>query len=673
MLNFPEFGKNQTVHTLHNITFIIIILLSLEVYCQDKIDLEKTYYDAEFLSIYNKYEEAISLYLMVLENGMNNANIQYKVGLTYLKIPGKKLLAIPYLKEAAQSTSLKYKEELSFHEKKAPVETFLYLGEAYQINNELDKALENYRHYLTLISSISGDTKVINRKIKSCNIALEMRKSPIDIDSKILQFSLPDKVLSNAAFSADGKFVVFNGKRKYYQAIFFSQKIFGEWVKPKNITMEVESDGNFQVSSLSPDGKTLFLVYQNPTDYDLFMSTYSNGRWSKARILNNNINSMHNELHAVLSPVEEALYFVSDKRGSQNGLDIYKSVPDKNGDWGPAENLGPPVNSPFDENTPFFTRDGNVMYFSSNGHNTMGGYDVFISKKADGNSWTKPENLGYPLNTTDDDLYFVPVNNGTIGYISQFNNATGEQRFVYEYVFFTDDFPRYILVDGQLHFPEKKESDIVINDLIINVKDTLGDDVINICPSKQGKFRFKLPAGTYIVNVSGDAIKPQSKTIKIDNDEKTMNFVVEWIEERPEKTTTVNETIHFGFDQYKIGQPSLNELAIVVRVMNTFPSIMLTITGHTDSAGSLWYNQKLSEKRANAAKEIIIESGIHPERISIYGMGERLPVAKNQKEDSSDNPEGRIYNRRVTFSFKGTGSDYINIKKTEIPNGLIIH
>ncbi len=653
------------------VTTVVLLWITASTVCgQEVYDEEKTYYDAEFATLYLRYEEALPLFLKVLENGLDNANIRYKIGYTYVHIPGKKAAAIPYLEEAILNTSHKYRKETSFKEKRAPVEAHLYLGAAYQSNEEISKAQEQYRIYKELVLKKKGDTGLADHKLASCETALAQMANPVDVDARL--FNLTGSTDQyNAVFSADGKTMVFMENRTYYEGIYFSQQILGEWTPPRNITMEVESDGKLEVSSLSSDGTQLLFSYNDGTGYDLFISAYDNGRWTKATPLAGSINSLQNEIHAVLEPSGSTLYFVSDRKGGQGGFDIYFSTQDPSGKWGIPANLGPVINTVYNENTPFFDRNG-LLYFSSEGHNTMGGYDIYASSGSN-TRWTTPENLGYPVNTTEDDLFFVPVKDAILAYKTQFKETPETGRAIYEYEFYSDAHPRTVTVEGRIRTPD--EMNLNTGDLLINVTNHEGLAIIeNLSPDSRGRFRFVLPAGVYQLTVTGDRMEPLSETLEIGTaGKRSIELDPAWIiaeECAPEQYSF--EMLFFEFNKTHLSPTACIQLDILAEALKTYPGATLTIEGHTDAIGSELYNKKLGEKRAASASAYLRSKGILPGRIRISSAGESSPLARNTKPDGSDDPEGRKYNRRVSISIEGVDSKNIIQTAPDIPAPLRI-
>jgi hypothetical protein len=228
----------------------------------------------------------------------------------------------------------------------------------------------------------------------------------------------------NPVISADNKSFAFMVSLKFYDAIMFSRFLNGKWTAPVNITPEIQSDGDFYISCLSADGKTLFLSRDDNYNSDIYFSSYNGESWSKTIKLNKYINTKYWESHGFISEDGSQLIFASDRPGGFGGLDIYISHK-VNGDWGPAVNLGPEINTQFNEDRPFLINKGVTLFFSSQGHQNIGGYDMFRSEVQSNGLWSKPKNLGYPLNTPDDNMFFMPVGEGKTGYYSIMRETTG--------------------------------------------------------------------------------------------------------------------------------------------------------------------------------------------------------------------------------------------------------
>jgi Tol biopolymer transport system component len=198
-----------------------------------------------------------------------------------------------------------------------------------------------------------------------------------------------------------------------------SKKVNDSWGAPVNITPELQSDGDMYISCLSSDGKVLYLSKDDNFNSDIYTCSFDGITWGKALRLNKNINTKYWESHGFVSEDGEQLIFASDRPGGFGGLDLYISRK-MEGDWGTPVNLGPKINTPFNEDRPFLINKGRTLFFSSQGHQNIGGYDLFRADLQTDNKWSEPENLGYPLNTPDDNIFFMPVNNGKSGYYSTY-------------------------------------------------------------------------------------------------------------------------------------------------------------------------------------------------------------------------------------------------------------
>jgi WD40-like Beta Propeller Repeat len=403
----------------------LLLLLTLGIFpaavsAQSQSEMKKIFAKAESYYLFEEYELANQLYLLL--DTTNNFNIKYKIGNCYLNIPGEKEKSISYL-EAAIKTSSYDSKTLTFKERRAPLDAYFSLAKAYLINNQLEKALST----LETFSKLARETKdkggmknseYIDQQILACKNAIQYKANPVTFSKKSLGSDFNQGAINdNPAVSFDGNTIVYTEHRGIVNAIFYSKKVRGKWQTPIEITAQLKAGEDCTSSSLNSDGTELFLYKTDNYDGNIYSSNFVNGAWTPIKKLNKNINTKFYESHASVSADGKKLYFTSNREGGQGNLDIYVSEKDASGDWGPAVNLGAAINTPFNEDTPFITQNDSVLYFSSEGHSSMGGYDIFKSQKI-GNVWKTPTNVGYPINTTDDDKFFQPVNNGKNAYYS---------------------------------------------------------------------------------------------------------------------------------------------------------------------------------------------------------------------------------------------------------------
>ncbi len=416
-------------HLLIALFFIFSFTSPLQ--SQTKKELKRLYINGEFSLIYKEYREALPSVTALHDAGRRDANIKHRIGLCYLNIPNQKGKSIIYLEDATENISLDYNVGL-YTERNAPIETYLYLGIAYRVTRRLEEAIAAFNKYKEFLSS--GDEekiKIVEAEITACKNALELNKIPTSIIESNLGRNINSKFNNiNALVSEDEETIVFVSELRFYNGIFSSKKRDGRWLPARNISLDFNSENPLMPVYLTKDGNTLYLSSNDNDDFNIYASRFVDGLWQEPEKLNSNINSPADETHACVSDDGKTLYFTSNRRGGFGGFDIYKSEIDVNGNWQEAVSMGGTINSSFDEASPFITEDNKSFYFSSQGHFNIGGFDIFKSEKP-GNGWTKPENLGFPFNTTDDDIFFFPLKNGEIAYYSKFKESGYGENDIY--------------------------------------------------------------------------------------------------------------------------------------------------------------------------------------------------------------------------------------------------
>jgi tetratricopeptide (TPR) repeat protein len=407
------------------VCLILATILILPVYAQDNQELQESFLEAEYFMMNEDYSDALTYYLQLYEKLPDNANLAYCIGVCYLNIPTKKNLSVDYLVNASKNMSAMHKEG-SISQTAAPYNALFELGKAYRINFRFDKAKETFTKYLaTLLPDDHENIDFIKHEIEVCDMAKDIIARPVSYsEENVGDLFNDEKDNFNPLISADGKSFAYMVSLKFYDAVMFSRLVSGRWTVPVNITPELQSDGDFYISCLSADGKLLFLSKDDNENSDIYKSSFTGGRWTKTEKLNKNINTKYWESHGFLSEDGNQLVFASDRPGGFGGLDLYVSHK-VNGDWGPASNLGPEINTQFNEDRPFLINNGKTLFFSSQGHENIGGYDLFKSEVQPNGLWSEPENLGYPINTPDDDIFFMPIEGGKAGYYSRFKETGG--------------------------------------------------------------------------------------------------------------------------------------------------------------------------------------------------------------------------------------------------------
>jgi tetratricopeptide (TPR) repeat protein len=407
------------------VCLVVTTVFSISVFAQDNKSVQDSFLEAEYFLMNGDYSDALTYYLPLYEKFPDNANLAYCIGVCYLNIQGKKNLSIDYLETATKNMSAKHKEG-SLKQTSAPYDALYNLGKAYRINYMFDKAKETYQKYLgTLLPDDHENQDFVKHEIEVCDMAKELIAKPVQYtEENIGELFNDEKANFNPLISADGKSFAYMVSLKFYDAVMFSRLIDGKWTAPINITPDLQADGDIYISCLSANGKLLFLSKSENDNSDIYMSTFDGSKWSKIVKLNKNINTKYWESHGFISESGDQLIFASDRPGGFGGLDLYISKK-VDGDWGPPVNIGPEINTQFNEDRPFLVNNGKTLFFSSQGHENMGGYDIFRSDLQSNGLWSVPSNLGYPLNTPDDNFFFMPVGNGHSGYYAIYKNLGG--------------------------------------------------------------------------------------------------------------------------------------------------------------------------------------------------------------------------------------------------------
>jgi len=596
-------------------------------------NLKQLFLDAEYFFQNEDYEEALYSYNTIYKRGnTDNANINYRIGQCYLNIPGEKGKAIEYLLKATSNVSSKYVEG-AFKEKKAPFDAWFFLGNAYRIDNQLDKAIDCYTQFKQLIGTknIIGN-RIADKEMNACDVARGMMKSPVY--SKTKNLGRPISTSARDYFpvvSGDESVIVYNSAQKFYQAVFFSKRVKNKWTPPLNITAELQSDGDQYVSSLSFDGTELYLRKEDNFEANLMVSKYENGKWTKSKPLNRNINTKFFEGNCSVSKDGLTLYFSSNRSGSNGAMDIFKSQRKPNGDWGIAFNLGKIINTEFNEDAPFISEDGKRLYFTSQGHNSMGGYDIFYSEIGSEGQWQDPINLGYPINTTDDNHFFCPIKNGKVAYVAMYSKEG----------YGKEDIVRVQLAPGN-------------DELIAEQPAEEKKETISVAPVKEPVIR-ELPPDV-------EKALTQEKT----DEQKTSP------EAQKEINNLVLRSFFFDFNSSVLSERSKRELDHLSLIMDNIPELNIELIGNTDAKGNDQYNNWLSEKRAVNAKAYLVKKGVKALRINVKGLGKSNFIAVNNNPDGSDNSEGRKYNRRVDVEVLNGKVKDVKIEKVNVPESLKI-
>ena len=482
------------------VSFFIVIFNS---FSQAEYELEEMFLDADSWFFYEDYQEALPLFLKVLDADSLNYNVMYKIGFCYLHIPGQKHKAIPYLENAIKRTTFSYRNNI-YSEKSAPIDALFYLGNAYLVNNQIDEAIDAYTGFqnkITRTKKVANkdiyDLQYLNRQFDACRNALQFKYDPINFIAENIGSPINTRFNEfNAIVSGDGNSLVFTASLQFYDAIFYSKKQNGAWSYPMNIMGQLGVDDKSATTGISFDGSELYIYRDDDFDGNIYVSfLQEDGMWSKVKKLGDNINTKYWESHASPSPDNQKLYFVSNREDMGFGdLDIYFADRINDTTWNDPVNLGEVINTQWNENTPFLTPDGKRLFFSSEGHTGMGGYDIFYSTLING-EWSEPVNIGYPINTTDDDIFFAPAKDGTFAYCSQFSKQGYGGQDIYEFQLF--HLPEYdnLRIEGVLTMDNKEDRNRENFSINIINKKTLDTIAVLNPDTDNANYQYRTPLG----------------------------------------------------------------------------------------------------------------------------------------------------------------------------------
>ncbi len=552
-----------------------------------------------------------------------------------------------------------------------------WIGKSYQYGLEFDKAIEFFNIYkkrLEANPTYGGRDKLsmedVERRLYECANGKEFVADPKNYSIVNLGREINSEFDDYAPVITENEDqLVFTSRRKDgnlnenvaddnkpYEDIFISKKVGDKWGRATNISDKVNTPFNDSNLALSADGKTLF-IYKDENEGDIYISQLQkDGTWTVPEPLPGDVNSSYRETSVSITKDGSTLYFASDRPGGLGGSDIYVSTKTGSGQWGRVKNLGPTINSELDEDSPFIDYDNVTLYFSSEGKKGMGGFDIFKSTLVDAkkNEWSDAENLGYPMNTPENDIFYVGSKDGERGYYSSIR----EDGMGYSDI--------YIITTpkGAPAVKETPKKDLQPLKYIVTVMDAItkapldakvklqrvADNTVpgfKMDEDRNYVFSIKEPeAKSYTLSVEKDGYVYQNFNIEIDGAtefEKSVTKMV-LLKKLEVGVTSVLRNIYFDYGKATFKQESFPELSKLENMMKQNDRISVEISGHTDNVSSASFNLKLSEKRAQAVKDFLVSKGVDTRRVTAVGYGEERPIASND-----DEKDGRELNRRVEF------------------------
>jgi outer membrane protein OmpA-like peptidoglycan-associated protein len=440
-----------------------------------------------------------------------HANTNFSIGNCLMNMSHREKESIPFYEKAMEGITIGYRIG-NHREKKAPLDVIELLGRAYHKNYEFEKAIDKFEFYSNFLAENNWDDKrANNRRIRQSKYAKDLKDNPVRVDvipiksvnTKYPEYRPKVNAEENQMYFTSrrtgGSSEILDDQGQHYEDIYFSEKKHNVWTDPVLVQDLINTQENSSCLFLSPDAQMMYLSMVNNDPKignigrGIYESKLEGSHWTEPEFLNPSINSKFWETYASLDIYGNLLFFVSDRDGGYGGKDIWvvKKLP--NGEWAEPQNLGEPINSEYDEESPYLHPDGKTLYFSSKGHKVMGGYDIFKSNLQDDLTWSAPENMGYPINTVVDDLFFTPTVNGKRAYFSSYRNEGVGDYDIYRMNLVSEEEADLAVYKGVV----KDVDGNVVKDIVISIFDENMDDKYGVYRPNDltGRFLFVLQPG----------------------------------------------------------------------------------------------------------------------------------------------------------------------------------
>jgi outer membrane protein OmpA-like peptidoglycan-associated protein/tetratricopeptide (TPR) repeat protein len=451
----------------------------------------------------------------------------------------------------------------------------------------------------------------------------------------------------------DQKMLIFTRNLHNRNEDFFISHLLQDtvWSKALPISGNINSVYNEGGQTISQDGKVLLYTICNRPggmgSCDIYYAVKTDSGWSPPQNMGPPVNSPYWDTQPCLSPDNHDLYFVSNRPGGYGGSDIYVCHLQPDGRWSKPQNLGPDINTPGDESSPFIHADNQTLYFASSGLPGLGGVDLYYVRRNPDGSWNKPHNLGYPINTIDHDGSLFVAADGKTAYFASDRSDSRGQLDIYRFTLYPAARPvRTLYVEGYV-FDQKTNNRL--NATIDLIDLATGKVLTHIPTDPDGSYMVTLPVGKdYAFNVGKPGYLFYSDHFSLRDTTKWKPFYINIGLQPIELNAHITlNNIFFDFDQYTLKAESHIELDKLVQLLQANPAINIQINGYTDSAGTAQHNLLLSQQRAQAVVNYLVSKGIAAGRLRAKGYGASHPVASN------DTAEGRARNRRTELIITG--------------------
>jgi outer membrane protein OmpA-like peptidoglycan-associated protein len=690
---------------IRNIFILFILCFTLQSWAQTKREF-LAFGDQAFEN--EQYESAAYFYSQIIENSSLKKELTYPYQTTFYSPSASKKQAdtlsdeIPlrYQKNPYVVHRLADSYRLSHQYKKAEkyyeiaiklqdeqfADTKLWYASVLMQNDKHDKATQYLEEFLQ-DNKDSALTIIAKNKLVGCfllsdpgflNENVQLQKSDTLLNQGVSSFSVNyfgDE--DNFMYASSGKDVIIADPKKQnpqFTADFyrFFTNVDGSRGTPVNMGMPINSDNIEGSGVLSIDKTTFYFTRKSveiPNDEAIYVSKFFNNQWLQPLKLDEKVNMPgYRSCNPALSLDDSKLFFSSNRPGGFGGMDLWYCDIDEYGNLSEPKNLGPEVNTPGDEVTPFFEFFTNTLYFSSDGHPGIGGLDIFYTNfDEDNNAWTTPKNIGEPFNSSKDDAYFIINKNQTKGYLTSdrepCNCSENDEEYQgtdFCYQIFEFEKPElWFKLKGTVYNAQTEE---IIPNALITIKDVKGNkEPVYLTTDENGEFIRDLTAGQLLfIKAQKTKFFGDAATISTLGVVESKMFVQDFYLEPIPAGEIEIPGIEYDFDKATLRPKSKEILDKLVEFLELNDNIVIEIRSHTDERGSAQYNQRLSEERAKSVVDYLVSNGIDPKRLKAVGVGENEPLVKNAKTE-----EEHQKNRRTAF--KTISEDFNNVFKPASP------
>ncbi|GAC1450687.1 MAG: hypothetical protein NVSMB7_13080 [Chitinophagaceae bacterium] len=520
-----------------------------------------------------------------------------------------------------------------------------------------EKALDAVNEFNAIANLNETSRKAGDYRKRCYQFAIDYKKNTAGSNYKFEPVNLGDSINTSVseyfpALTIDSKQLIFTRRvRNVNEDFFETNNKNSSWSLAKPLQGNINTNYNEGAQSISQDGQWLIFTGCNFQEgygsCDLYISYLTPDGWSAAENMGNLINTDQWESAPSLSPDKRDLFFASRRAGGYGGSDIYVSHLLTNGHWSEPENMGPVINTIGDESCPFIHADNQTLYFTSNGHQGYGGDDLFIVRKGPKGSWSQPKNLGYPINTIENEGSLVITADGSTAYYASDRSDTRGGLDLYTFNLRSDIQPiRTLWVKGKV-FDKKTTRGLPS---AVELTDLATKEIISkVQTDETGNYLITLPVGKdYAFNVNRRGYLFFSDNFPLSRNLPDSTYHIDIpLQPLEANATIILKNIFFDVNKYELKTASQVELDNVVRLLKENPTLKIQINGHTDNAGKPSDNITLSNNRAKAVVDYITSTDIDAKRLSYQGFGDKLPLADNKTE------EGRAKNRRTELKVVG--------------------